>query len=149
MSLVKEHIRRLRAYEPGLQPAEGERVVKLNTNENPYPPSPRVLEAVRDAATETLRLYPDPQCRQLRQTAAALYGVEPSQVLCGNGSDEILGIILRTFTTRGDTIVIMSRRTPTMQPWVLFRLWNCDPRRWGTARRALSCPRTRVRLSSS
>ncbi len=100
---VKEHIERLKAYEPGRQPRDGQRVVKLNTNENPYPPSPWVEEALREE-TDALRLYPDPGSRRLRETAASLYGVAPEQVLCGNGSDEILGILLRTFTSPGDPI---------------------------------------------
>jgi histidinol-phosphate aminotransferase len=101
---VKEHIERLEAYEPGLQPREGERAIKLNTNENPYPPSPWVEEAIREEGTDRLRLYPDPGSQRLRETAASLYGVPPEQVLCGNGSDEILGILLRTFTTGRDRI---------------------------------------------
>lgn len=104
MDPVNPHIRSLTAYQPGLQPREGERVVKLNTNENPYPPSPRVLEAIREAATDRLRLYPDPSSRELREVAAQLYEVDPSQVLAGNGSDEILGILTRTFATRGDLV---------------------------------------------
>jgi histidinol-phosphate aminotransferase len=101
---VKEHIARLKAYEPGRQPGDGERVVKLNTNENPYPPSPWVEEAIREEGLENLRLYPDPTSQRLRETAASLYGLTPEQVLCGNGSDEIIGILLRTFTTPGDAI---------------------------------------------
>lgn len=104
MNFIKEHIQKLKAYQPGLQPEEGERVIKLNTNENPYPPSPWVLETIREEASDALRLYSDPQSSKLREAAASLYGVTPEQVLCGNGSDEILGILLRTFTTRGDTI---------------------------------------------
>jgi len=104
MRSAKEHIRKLKAYEPGKQPREGERVIKLNTNENPYPPSPWVLEAIREEATEKLRLYSDPTCRRLREAAASLYGVDPEQILCGNGTDEILGILLRTFASRGDAI---------------------------------------------
>lgn len=101
---VKEHITRLKAYVPGRQPRDGERVIKLNTNENPYPPSPWVEEAMREVGAESLRLYPDPTSRRLRETAASLYGVDPEQILCGNGSDEILGILLRTFTAPGDAI---------------------------------------------
>lgn len=104
MDPVNPHIRSLTAYQPGLQPREGQRVVKLNTNENPYPPSPRVLEAIREASTDRLRLYPDPTSRELREVAAQLYEVEPCQVLAGNGSDEILGILIRTFATRGDAV---------------------------------------------
>jgi len=101
---VKEHIARLKAYVPGLQPEEGQEVLKLNTNENPYPPSPWVEEAIREESSDSLRLYPSPTSQRLRETAAGLYGLPPDQVLCGNGSDEILGILLRTFTSRGDAI---------------------------------------------
>ncbi len=104
MAFVKEHIQKLKAYEPGLQPRDDERVIKLNTNENPYPPSPWVLESIRDEASDALRFYSDPQSGKLRETASALYGTSPEEVLCGNGSDEILGILLRTFSTRGDSI---------------------------------------------
>ncbi len=101
---VKEHISRLKAYVPGLQPGEGEQVLKLNTNENPYPPSPWIEEAIREEGSDSLRLYPNPTSQHLRETAACLYRIPPEQVLCGNGSDEILGILLRTFTSRGDAI---------------------------------------------
>jgi len=104
MDPVNPHIRSLKAYQPGLQPREGEQVIKLNTNENPYPPSPRVLEAIREASTDRLRLYPDPCSRALREVAAQVYDVQPSQVLAGNGSDEILGILIRTFASRGEAI---------------------------------------------
>jgi len=78
----------LTPYVPGEQPrVDG--LVKLNTNENPYPPSPRVLEAI-SAATTRLRLYPDPRATALREVIAARYGVAPEEVFVGNGSDEIL-----------------------------------------------------------
>jgi histidinol-phosphate aminotransferase len=101
---VKEHISRLKAYVPGFQPGEGEQVLKLNTNENPYPPSPWVEEAIREESSNSLRLYPNPTSQRLRETAGTVYRLPPEQVLCGNGSDEILGILLRTFTSRGDAI---------------------------------------------
>jgi len=82
-------VRGLHAYVPGEQP-QGTGWVKLNTNECPYPPSPRVLEAVRDAADERLRLYPDPTALALRQTIATRFGLTPEQVFVGNGSDEVL-----------------------------------------------------------
>lgn len=104
MNPVNEHILALQAYQPGFQPEEGTKAVKLNTNENPYPPSPCVLEAIRDQCTDALRLYPDPGSRKLRQAAASLYGFDPQQILPGNGSDEILGIVMRTFATPGDPI---------------------------------------------
>src|SRR5712671_4026759 len=79
----------LRPYVPGEQPGMVE-LVKLNTNENPLGPSPRVLEAIRGEAADTLRLYPDPQATALRAALAAYHQVRPEQVFVGNGSDEVL-----------------------------------------------------------
>ncbi|MFM0335202.1 histidinol-phosphate transaminase [Paraburkholderia fungorum] len=85
-------VHRLTPYVPGEQPALAH-PVKLNTNENPYPPSPRVLEAIRQAlgdTAESLRRYPDPTARKLRETVAAYHGIQAEQVFAGNGSDEVL-----------------------------------------------------------
>src|SRR6202042_353307 len=79
----------LKPYVPGEQPRMAE-LVKLNTNESPLGPSPRALEAVRGEATDTLRLYPDPQATALRAALADYHQVRPEQVFVGNGSDEVL-----------------------------------------------------------
>src|SRR6187455_952299 len=79
----------LRPYVPGEQPRLAE-LVKLNTNENPFGPSPRALEAIRGEAADTLRLYPDPQALALRAALATYHQVRPEQVYVGNGSDEVL-----------------------------------------------------------
>lgn len=79
----------LKPYVPGEQPRMAD-LVKLNTNENPLGPSPHALEAIRHAAADTLRLYPDPQATALRAALAAYHGVRPEQVFVGNGSDEVL-----------------------------------------------------------
>ena len=84
-----EVVRGLTPYVPGEQPKLANRV-KLNTNENPYGPSPKVIEAVRAEAADTLRLYPDPNSDRLRAGIAAYHGVDPGQVFVGNGSDEVL-----------------------------------------------------------
>ncbi len=84
-----EVVRGLTPYVPGEQPKLAN-LVKLNTNENPYGPSPRVLEALRAEATDSLRLYPDPNSDKLREAIAAFHGVEAGQVFVGNGSDEVL-----------------------------------------------------------
>ena len=81
-------VHNLSPYVPGEQPKQ-DGIVKLNTNENPYPPSPRV-EAAIAAATDRLRLYPDPRASKLRETIAARYGVAAEEVFVGNGSDEVL-----------------------------------------------------------
>jgi histidinol-phosphate aminotransferase len=82
-------VRRLTPYVPGEQP-RGENLVKLNTNESPYEPSPRVLEAIAATRGEELRLYPDPESGSLRRAFAAYCGLAPEQVFLGNGSDEVL-----------------------------------------------------------
>ena len=81
--------RRLTPYVPGEQPKLAN-LVKLNTNENPYGPSPRVLQALRDEVGEGLRLYPDPDASRLKQAIADCHGITPQQVFVGNGSDEVL-----------------------------------------------------------
>ncbi len=86
----------LKPYVPGEQPKD-KKYIKLNTNENPYPPSPRVIKAIRDAANSDLRLYPDPECDDLRQTVAECYGLDKKQVFVGNGSDEVLAFCFGAF----------------------------------------------------
>jgi histidinol-phosphate aminotransferase len=88
--------RSLSPYIPGEQPRQGT-FIKLNTNENPYPPSPLVIEAIQKAAGDHLRLYPDPACTELRQAIAHRYGVQPKQVFAGNGSDEVLAFAFGAF----------------------------------------------------
>ena len=83
-------------YTPGEQPQD-QQYIKLNTNESHYLPSPRVVAAVSEAEVEKLRLYSDPACAQLLRTAAAHFGLQPSQVMPGNGSDENLFFALRAF----------------------------------------------------
>lgn len=83
-------------YTPGEQPRD-RKFIKLNTNECPYPPSPKVIEAIRAAAGDSLRLYPDPECVELRSAIAKREGLDISQVFCGNGSDEILAFAFQAF----------------------------------------------------
>jgi histidinol-phosphate aminotransferase len=83
-------------YVPGEQPKD-KQYIKLNTNENPYPPSQRVLEAIQAAANADLRLYPDPTCSALAQKAAEYYGVTPDHIFIGNGSDEVLAFAFAAF----------------------------------------------------
>jgi histidinol-phosphate aminotransferase len=93
------HVPKLHAYTPGLQPT-GPGWVKLNTNECPYPPSPRVAEAIlRAVGTDgaALRLYPDPTSAALRAAVARLHGVEAANVCIGNGSDDILNLLARCY----------------------------------------------------
>jgi len=86
----------LHAYVPGEQP-KVTGLIKLNTNENPYPPSPKVLSAVASAVDGRLRLYPDPTAQPLRERLARLHGCSPDQIIVGNGSDELLALGVRAF----------------------------------------------------
>jgi histidinol-phosphate aminotransferase len=100
-TFTRDNVRAMHGYSPGEQPEPGARIVKLNTNENPFPPSPKVLQAIHEVDGETLRRYPHPLGDRFREAASALMGVEPEQVLCGNGSDDILTIATRTFVPSG------------------------------------------------
>lgn len=87
-----ELVKSLTPYVPGEQP-RGDDLLKLNTNESPYPPSPRVVEAIAAVEGAALRLYPDPQSSELRQAYADYNGLRPEQVFLGNGSDEVLAFV--------------------------------------------------------
>ncbi len=107
MSYFRENIRAMQPYVPGEQPQDGG-FIKLNTNENPYPPCPEVVDALRAAVDDNLRLYPDPVCTQVRERAAEVLGVEPGMVIVGNGSDDILTMILRSFVSEGEKVVFLN-----------------------------------------
>ncbi len=107
MVRLRANVEAMEAYVPGEQPAAGAKVVKLNTNENPYPPSPAMAEAVRAELGETgdrLRLYSDPKALALRQAAADVFGFPIERILHGNGSDELLAMLFRAFVGEGETI---------------------------------------------
>ena len=103
MSLFRPAVDRLEGYVPGEQPQESG-WIKLNTNENPYPPSPRVVAAIQAAAEGRLNVYPDPLATRFRKLAGDLFGVDADWVLPANGSDENLTILVRTFADSGDLI---------------------------------------------
>ncbi len=98
----RPNIVRMQPYIPGEQPQPGQ-AIKLNTNENPYPPSPTVLDAILTAA-KSLERYPDPLATGFRRKASNVLGVHEDQILCGNGSDDILTILTRAFVGEGDWI---------------------------------------------
>jgi histidinol-phosphate aminotransferase len=95
-SLVRPLVRAMHAYVPGEQP-KIPGLIKLNTNENPYPPSPKVLAAIRRAVDGRLRLYPNPTAQPLREALARLHRCTPAHVFVGNGSDECLALAVRAF----------------------------------------------------
>lgn len=117
--LVRALVQRLRPYVPGEQPKIAG-LIKLNTNENPYPPSPRVLAATRAAVDERLRLYPNPTAQPLRERLARLHGCGPENIIVGNGSDELLAMAVRCFVepapaagTRGHNRSVLQFFTPS------------------------------------
>lgn len=121
-------VHRLTPYVPGEQPALAH-PVKLNTNENPYPPSPRVLEAIRHElgeTAETLRRYPDPTARKLRETVAAYHGIRAEQVFAGNGSDEVLAMTFQALL-KHDLPILFPDITYSFYP-TYARLFEVDYR---------------------
>ena len=106
---------RLAAYAPGEQPADAAEIVKLNTNENPYPPSPRALAALGAVDGQALRRYPHPLADEFRRSAAEVLGVEPEWILAGNGSDDLLTMLFRAVTGAGRAVAYPA---PT---YVLYR----------------------------
>ncbi len=100
MSYFRPNIESMCGYVPGEQP-QGEGFIKLNTNENPYSPSPAVAVAVNEAITRGLRKYPDPLAGQFRRRAGELLGLPPEWILAGNGSDDILTIVTRALVGEG------------------------------------------------
>ncbi|MEI7780759.1 MAG: histidinol-phosphate transaminase [Planctomycetota bacterium] len=103
-SLARPAIAALAGYVPGEQP-QGGKWIKLNTNENPYAPSPAVARAISaTAAGRTLAKYPDPMATVFRMRAAEILGVDPDWIICGNGSDDLLTILVRTFVGAGECL---------------------------------------------
>ena len=103
MSWFRDNIARLEAYQPGFQPKDGG-YLKLNTNENPYPPAPGAVTAVRKTGEDRLRLYPDPLSVRLREVIGEVYGFPVERIIVGNGSDELLAMALRCFAGEGDRV---------------------------------------------
>ncbi|MDO3378126.1 histidinol-phosphate transaminase [Geoalkalibacter halelectricus] len=104
---LRPNIKHMAGYVPGFQPRDEQRWIKLNTNENPYPPSPQVREAILAELGEDgacLRQYPDPPSAAARAEAAHLYGFDPSWVILANGSDEVLNNLIRAFADAGEEI---------------------------------------------
>ncbi|HXI83228.1 MAG TPA: histidinol-phosphate transaminase [Verrucomicrobiae bacterium] len=96
MSYIRRQVERMSGYVPGEQPKVAG-LIKLNTNENPYPPSPKVLETLRGAIDGKLRLYPDPTSAALRAKLSKIHGFDPEQIIIGNGCDDILDLCVRAF----------------------------------------------------
>ena len=121
----RDGIRRVTPYVPGEQPGEA-RMIKLNTNENPYPPAPGVERALRAVKGEDLRLYPDPEAGILVKALAENYGVKPSQVFVGVGSDDVLAMAFLTFFNSEEPILFPDITYSFYDVWAeLFRIPYC------------------------
>ena len=117
----------LKPYVPGEQPRIAD-LVKLNTNESPFAPSPRALEAIRGEAVETLRLYPDPQASALRAALATYHKVRPEQVFVGNGSDEVLAHVFAA---------LLKHDAPLLFPDITYSFYPVYCRLFGIAHKAV------------
>jgi histidinol-phosphate aminotransferase len=128
----------LQPYVPGEQPRLTE-LVKLNTNESPFGPSPRAVEAVKAEAADTLRLYPDPQATALRAALAAYHRVRPDQVFVGNGSDEVLA---HSFAA------LLKHDAPLLFPDITYSFYPVYCRLFGIAHEAVPLDETmRIRIA--
>jgi histidinol-phosphate aminotransferase len=122
MGYFRENIEKMQGYEPGLQPAQ-RNIIKLNTNENPYPPSPEVMKVLSEIKAEQLRRYPDPMGNMFRQAAGEVIGVPPEYIICCNGADELLNMAVRAFC---DESRPLAYPVPTYSLYpVLAALQNC------------------------
>jgi histidinol-phosphate aminotransferase len=107
MAYERPSIQRLQGYTPGRQPRSAD-TIKLNTNENPYPASPAVFEALRAISPDALRRYPEPLASEFRAAAAALHGLQADQVVAVNGGDELLRLAITTFVEPGSPIGVLT-----------------------------------------
>lgn len=123
MAFGRKIYEELEGYTPGEQP-KGGNVIKLNTNENPYPPSPKVLEALQALTADRARRYPDPVAAALRKSCAEIYGLPGEEwVVAGNGMDELLALVLRAFVDPGDRVLTLY---PTYSLYeVLCQIHDC------------------------
>lgn len=122
--MFRESVEQMTGYVPGEQP-QGQKLIKLNTNENPYPPSPKVVDAIREAAGGGLQRYPDPSASAFRTRAAEVLAehnakITPDWILCGNGSDDILTIATRAFADQGNPLTSSAVR----YPWPTYSLYK-------------------------
>ena len=116
MSYFRPAVDAMTGYIPGEQPKPGTKIIKLNTNENPYPPSPKAIEVLQNLDSESLRRYPDPFAREFCQAVSEALGVPADWVIVGNGSDDILNVVLRSCAEGSDRKVVYP--VPT---YVLYR----------------------------
>jgi histidinol-phosphate aminotransferase len=122
MGYFNDNVESMEGYTPGLQPADMD-IVKLNTNENPYPPSPKVMSAINQIPPEKLRRYPDPAGNIFRDSAANVHNLSRDNIMCCNGGDDLLNIAIRAFCDNNRPVAYP---VPTYSLYpVLAKLQNC------------------------
>jgi len=124
-SILRKGLAGFEPYVPGEQPPDGEGWVKLNTNESPLPPSPRVVAAIKKAAGDSLRLYPSPTAAPARRAIAKRFGLDPAQVTVANGGDELIEMCFRAFADAGDRVAYPTPTYPLFEP--LCRIHGASP----------------------
>ena len=123
MTYFRDNIEALKGYVPGFQPRQRD-IIKLNTNENPFPPSPEVMKALGRIDAEKLRRYPDPVGDDFRRAAADVHGVNPENIMCCNGGDDLLTMVFRAFCDENRPVAYP---VPTYSLYpVLAKLQNCQ-----------------------
>src|SRR5258706_4361972 len=115
-SFLKQALEGYQPYVPGEQPPDDGDWVKLNTNESPLPPSSKVIEAIKAATSESLRLYPSPTAAPARKAIAEHFGLEANQVALGNGGDELIEMCFRAFVGAGDRVAYSTPTYPLLDP---------------------------------
>jgi len=113
---LKASLRDTQPYVPGEQPPDGEGWIKLNTNESPLPPSPKVIEAIRAATGDSLRLYPSSMSAIAREAIGKRLDVDPELVTLGNGADEIIDMCFRAFAGAGERVAFCMPTYPVLEP---------------------------------
>ncbi|WP_421657766.1 histidinol-phosphate transaminase [Leptothermofonsia sp. ETS-13] len=122
MSYFRSNVDQMTGYIPGEQPKPGTPIIKLNTNENPYPPSPQAIAVLRNLDSEWLRRYPDPYANEFRRAASEVLGVPVDWIMVGNGSDELLNVVVRACADLGRKVAypvptyVLYRTLAEMQP---------------------------------
>ncbi|MEI7533388.1 MAG: histidinol-phosphate transaminase [Verrucomicrobiae bacterium] len=137
--LIRQLVHHLHAYVPGEQP-KIKGLIKLNTNENPYPPSPKVLVAVKATVDGRLRLYPNPTAEKLRAKLAKLHGCQPENIIIGNGSDEVLALAVRTFVEPSPKSKIKSPKSVVQYFTPSYSLYPVLADTHGAAKNAVPLP---------
>ena len=115
-SFLRKSLEGYQPYVPGEQPPDDGDWVKLNTNESPLPPSPKVIEAIKAATGDSLRLYPSPTAAPARKAIAARFGLEANQVALGNGGDELIEMCFRAFVGAGERVAYSTPTYPLLEP---------------------------------